>query len=354
MNRNATSAVKDDITESISAMLLFNSSCQAIVETYVAPPPSTTDWYNKISTELDNVQKMIREWRLSGNLYCNTDIISQIITCASFMDSVNGNIEQLFNELKNQYSDTLKNNLVDFLQKISDQINTVYQTVNSYYIDLTNWKNKVEQSKQDINDTINAIQAEEKEIQSEIISINKNIEDLQKQIQNEREAIAKAKDQEKAGIFETVFGIIFAPFTGGTSLILAGFGVASIAEAEAQVSALEDSLKHYQDLIAQDQKNLDDDKKQISSLKLILASVATLIDDCSYIDSSVITLQITLATLRKEISDVVTKISNATNSEMIIGQKFWYEDTYNQWQSIQKLANTLQTTTPVTQKINIG
>src|SRR5690606_40654466 len=104
------------------------------------------------------------------------------------------------------------------------------------------------------------------DLKSQITEINQKIDNFKSQIKADREAIAKAKKAREKGIVETIFGVILAPITLGASLILAGIGVASIAEAESKISDMEKSISQYQKSIVSDQANLSDDQKEVTTL----------------------------------------------------------------------------------------
>src|SRR5690606_5618063 len=122
--------------------------------------------------------------------------------------------------------------------------------------------------------------------------INQKITNLQNQIKTDRKAIAKAKEARKKGITETIFGVLLAPFTLGASLILAGIGVASIAEADQKISEMEKSITKYQKSIVDDQVNLTDDQKAVSSLKGLLMGLSSVLSDMNLISESLQVLKV--------------------------------------------------------------
>lgn len=68
MNQSASEQLQTDIPASISAMVLLNSACQGVVETYI-DQGNAEHWYAQVEQNLNAVQKLVRQWRLSGNLY---------------------------------------------------------------------------------------------------------------------------------------------------------------------------------------------------------------------------------------------------------------------------------------------
>ena len=179
-------------------------------------------------------------------------------------------IDALYDQLNSGYSDALKQKIVGNLKALADPISNIITQMNDYTQKLNDFGKQMQVVHSNMERTIGRIQAQETAIQGEINEINQKIKNLQSQIKTDREAIAKAKAARKRGIIETIFGVLFAPFTFGASLILAGIGVASIAEAEDKISDMENSISGYQKSIASDQVNLSKDQKEVASLKSLL------------------------------------------------------------------------------------
>jgi hypothetical protein len=116
-------------------------------------------------------------------------------------------------------------------------------------------------------------------LQPQITAINTIIATMTAEVIRDRQAIADAQSQSSRGIVETIFGVLFAPFTGGLSLILAGIGVASIVEAQSKVKALESTIKSYQDRIVASQQNLAQDQAQLVTLNGLLVSGSIALSD---------------------------------------------------------------------------
>ncbi|WP_041700480.1 hypothetical protein [Clostridium sp. BNL1100] len=343
----------NQLTTSINAMLLLNSSCQAIIETYIEQSDYANDWCIKVSSKLNEAQKLVREWRLSGNLYFNQDILSQIVSCSQSITGSREQIEGLFKQLSYKYDAALKDEIVNNMNNLTPAINVLETSISNYSSQIRAWNDKMENVHEDLNTIIGEIQAQEVKIQDEIQLINQQISSMQQEIIADREAISKAKAEETKGICETIFGIMLAPITGGASLILAGIGVSSIAEAKEKISGLTDTINKYKNSISTHQNQLAEDQKQITSLKLILMSVGIAANDCVYIATSLDTVQITITTLKQEINDVILKISKAISADEVIMGKVWYEAFCNEWASILEVAQTLASSAPNIQHITV-
>ena len=352
MNSDAPDTLVTHLTTSLSAMALLNSSCQGVVETYCAE--TSSEWYAEVSTELNAAQQLVRQWRLSGNLYFNQDIITRVVTTAGDITATQSTCNALFDDLEAHYDGHKKEKLIATLDTLAQPITAMQSTFQNYTQQLKLWSQQVESAKEALNATIGEIQQEEKNLENDIALTNQKISDLHKQIDDDRKAIANARAQEKRGIYETIFGVLLAPVTGGASLIIAGIGVCSIAEAESEVAVLEKSIRTEHNKIVEDQCHLSDDDKQVVSLKLLLISVETVLSDCTGIITAIEALETTVMSLKEELTNVAGTLAKAETSQEVIMQKVWYRTVCNEWQAIYDVARTLRTASPSTHHKTIG
>ncbi|MBF0194999.1 MAG: non-hemolytic enterotoxin lytic component L1 [Magnetococcales bacterium] len=340
MTTSSSEDLKTQIPDSISAMVLLNSSCQGVVETYIDQSVAGS-WYSKVQEDLNTVQKLVRTWRLSGNLYFSQSIVSSVIDIGEAFKNSRVINEELFDKLNSNYNDAIKQKLINNIQSLQKPIQGLVTSIKSYNDSLNSWASLVENAHEKLNKTIAEIQNEEAQIEAEIAATNLQIDLMKQQIAAFKKAIAKAKEKRTTGIFETIFGVVLAPFTLGTSLILAGFGVSSIVEAEVEVTALQGDISNAAKKIVAGQAHLTDDQKQVASLQGLLLSVGQVDENCTDITRSLEALQITVGTLYSETANVVEDLNKSTTSQQIIIKKVWYMASCNEWENILDVAKTL-------------
>ncbi|WP_299105799.1 hypothetical protein [uncultured Tenacibaculum sp.] len=346
------SKIQEETNTSMNAMLMLNSSCQGIIQSNIERVDSP--WYATLSGELKNAEELVVQWRNNGFLYFKSAILNTMTTTGNqFLDNQK-NIDELFTELNANYSDSLKAKIVSQLQSLSAPITNIETQIDAYSQKLTDFGKKMQVIHSNMETTIGKIQAQEATIKSEINEINQKIANLKAQIKTDREAIAKAKAARKKGIIETIFGVIFAPFTFGASLILAGIGVASIAEAEDKISDMKSSISKYQKSIVSDQANLSKDQKEIASLKSLLLGTGIVLDDMNLIASSLQVLRVSWASLGTELSQIITKTQNAQNAQDANVGQVWFDAACLEWETIVPHATGLGELTIQTRRVTIG
>ena len=341
------------VTESIGAMLLLHSSCQALIEVAIAP--SNSPWYPVLDQELGTAEDLVVGWRQNGYLYFQQAILIEIGTCGQAFLGARSNIDSLFKELSANFTPALQNQIVSAISALEAPVNGMINELTAYGQKLAVFEQALEIPNAQMNTSIAEIQAQEAEIQEQITAINAQIAALQQQVATDRVAISKARAARDRGIVETIFGILLAPFTGGVSLILAGIGVGTIAEAEEQVSALETSISGFQSTIVGDQTTLTTDQQQVATLQGLTMSMALALGDVKSIDSALDALRTSWGVLLSETLSAASDVQNAkTATDAIVGQ-VWFDAACNSWQSIVNFVQQMAgNQAPVPTQVTIG
>jgi len=345
--------VNGEIVSSMNSMLLLSSSCQAVIEDEIKEVSS--DWYKKLDQELGAAENIVLEWRQSGYLYFQTDVLKKIISVGQTIGGLNTSITHLFDEInKNGLTPTNKATLIAQFNQAKTSIKGLDGTIDGYLERLRDFQKQMEGPHSQMTQTIADVQAEESKIKSEISAINTHIKALQHQISVDRKAISKAKAARKRGIIETIFGCVFAPLTGGASLILAGIGASSISDAEHEIQSMESSISNYQGQIVSEQHSLNEDEKIVATLNALNMSTKIVLDDIDSLDLAMTSLRTTWQTFVQELDDVISKIQTASSAQEVVLQQAWWNAAVLAWQNIETSTKTLLDRQTDTNHVRIG
>jgi hypothetical protein len=234
-------------------------------------------------------------------------------------------------------------------------VSGMVSAIDAYGARLKTFETALEAPAQLMAQTVAQVQAQEQDIQAEISRINAHIADLEQQLKTDRAAIAKAESQRTSGIFETVFGILLAPFTGGISLVLAGIGVASLVEAQEKVGHLEDQISGYQQQIVGDSAQLSADQRQVATLQGLILSTNVARDDIGTLFSALDALRVTWGVLLGELQNAATTVAHAQSYQSALVAKVFFDGACNAWQQILNLTGGLSDMDPPTpNRVTIG
>jgi hypothetical protein len=287
-----------------------------------------------LNAQLGAAEGLVIGWRRNGFLYFQQDILQEIIGCGQTFLAAQPTVDALFATLAQGGLDPTKAAIADELAQLTAPIGTMITSLDGYLDKLSGFQGAISVPHGEMTATIAQVQAQEASIQGQIETINQKISAMNVEIQTDRQAIASARAAEHRGIWETVFGVLLAPVTLGGSLVLAGIGVASIAEAESMVASLQSTLDAYQGSIASDQASLSDDQRQIATLSGLSASVGTILDDLSAIDTALDPLRTTWATLQGELQGIASKVRDAGTAQEALVAQVWFDAACIEWKTV--------------------
>lgn len=341
------------LTASMGAMLMLHSSSQALIEASISP--STSSWYSRIDAELGAAEDLVVGWRQSGFLYFRAEILRQVVACGQAFLGAQAQIDSLFQQLESEFSAGVTEQIFSTLNALNAPVAQMTAALGSYLQRLASFQQAMEVPYAQMTTTVAQIQAEATDIQAEIATINAQIATLQDQVVTDRRAISRAETARRSGIVETVFGVLLAPLTGGTSLILAGIGVATIADAQEQVDQLESQISQSQSQIAQDHITLTSDQKQIATLQGLSMSAAIALSDIANTIDALGALRTTWCVLQASLQQAQVDVQKATKVSDAFVTHVWFSAACSAWQTIVTFADTLASAdAPVTKHISVG
>ncbi|HEU4777227.1 MAG TPA: hypothetical protein VFS95_10400 [Telluria sp.] len=348
----SAATVNPQIDLSMNRMLLLNASCQAVIEADIEQVASP--WYQQLDQELGAAEELVIGWRRSGVMYFLSAILNAIGSFGDSFLSAQPAIENLFSQLEQNFTPAAKAALVARLNALTPPLQTLAGQTDDYARRLKAFQVAMATPHSNMETTIADVQAQETHIASEIAGINAQIASLTTQINTDRDIIAKAEKSRTGGILETIFGVLFAPVTGGLSLILAGIGVASIADAQSKVNAMQSEVAGYQQTIAGDQATLGNDERIVATLGALTMSTGLVISDLDNIDSALDALRTSWDVFGGELAGEIDKLGLAASAAEVIVMQAWYASACTEWKLIAENAVSLGNPAITTQVVSIG
>ncbi|XXR86601.1 hypothetical protein WME96_35325 [Sorangium sp. So ce406] len=307
----------------MSAVLLLNSSCQAVIEAEIYQVSSP--WYDQLDQELGAAEELVIQWRRSGFLYFQSEVLDSIDAAGQAFAASKAQIDGLYASLSQSFSAELAAQLVAALRALEPPVQAISGQIAAYLARLAQFERQMGKPHSQMQTTIAEVQAEEVSLKAQIDAINQQIASLQQQVQVDRAAIAQAQARQRSGILETIFGVVLAPFSGGLSLVLVGIGVASIVEAQAMIDKMQSQIQSYQQTIAGDAQMLSQDQAIIATLSGLTMSTGLVLSDMDGIEEALDSLRASWTALDGELANVVDEVRRATSSQQVIVSQAWYD-----------------------------
>ena len=323
--------ITQQLSSSATAAANLSVSCQGILEAHLQAVSSP--WYANLNSQLQQAQALAGEWRTRFASELQTDVLTCVIHCGQAFGERRATITNLFNSSSVDFG-SVRAQLVAELTGLQASTQMIVRTTANYEAQLRDWGQRLSTVQASMGRTVAQIQAQAGDLQAQIVATNLAIGALTTEVVRDRKAIAEAQSQNTSGIVETVFGVLFAPFTGGLSLVLAGIGVSSIVEAQSKVNALESTIKSYQDRIVAAQQTLTQDQAQLVTLNGLLVSGNIALSDLQVSSQMLDQLRTSWDVFFQEMSGIVAKISNAQNASAWVVEKAWFNAACNEWDVI--------------------
>jgi hypothetical protein len=330
MTLNALPITQQLASSNIAAANL-SVSCQGILDTHLQAVASP--WYADLSNQLQQAQALAGEWRTRFASELKTDVLTCVIHCGQAFAAKRAIITNLFIATSADFA-SVKAQLCDELTRLQGSTQMIVRTAAYYEAQLRDWGQRLSTVQAGLGRTVAQVQARAGDLQAQITATNIVMAAMTAEVIRDRQAIAEAQSQNTSGIVETVFGVLFAPFTGGLSLILAGIGVSSIVEAQSKVNALESTIKSYQQRIVASQQALNQEQAQLVTLNGLLVSGTVALNDVQVFGQMLDRVRTSWDGFFQEMNGIVSKISSAQSSSAWVVEKAWFNAACNEWDII--------------------
>ena len=320
--------ITQQLSSSTTAAANLSVSCQGILEARLQAVSSP--WYANLNSQLQQAQALAGEWRTRFANELQIDVLTCVIHCGRRFGERRATITNLFSSTGSDFV-SIRAQLVAELTGLQASTEMIVRTTANYEAQLRDWGQRLSTVQATMGRSVAQIQAQAGSLQAQIVATNLAIGAMTTEVVRDRKAIAEAQSQNTGGIVETIFGVVFAPFTGGLSLVLAGIGVSSIVEAQSKVNALESTIKSYQDRIVAAQQTLTQDQAQLVTLNGLLVSGNIALSDVQVSSQMLDQVRTSWDVFFREMSDIVSKISNAQNASAWVVEKAWFNAACNEW-----------------------
>jgi hypothetical protein len=330
--------VDNELASATSTTANLTAACQGILDTSLAP--SSSHWYPVLHADLQALREVAARWQTQQAGRLLTDVVTSVAVGARAFLGSRDSMDRLFADAEKDPG-MARAALHAELVRLEEVVGAITRAAATYEEGLKRWGHGLQETHEKLSATIHQIQNEEAGLQGEIRGLNATMASMQAEIIRDRQEIAKAQRARDQGVVQTLFGVLFAPITGGLSLILAGIGVASIAEAEGKVKALEQLVANYQARIVAAQVNMSHDQAQVASLQALTLSAGIARSDSESAQKLLDSVRTSWEAFSQELAGVIRKIGKADSAPAMVVERAWWNATVREWELISHGVNLL-------------
>ena len=144
-----------------------------------------------------------------------------------------------------------------------------------------------------------------------------------------------------AAYFLIVVGIALAPETGGASLLVSGVGAAAVIGGAVTWGVMQGKINDQYDEINTDQKELDDDNRQLVALQGLSQASDLAITSLAQASEALSDFRTSWGVFEGELKGVQTKLQSAESSLSIIVQEAFTNAASSEWADATAFAQQL-------------
>lgn len=297
-------------------LTLITQQCHGVMNTtFTAPDPKPT-WFDDLNTKLDSAKTVAADWVNNIAPGVTGGVPVQVIDYGTTYAALSAQIQDIVKAHPDAYGskDPYVKQVHELVAAIEGSISRIITNAQNTSDSLKDWGKKMQKAHDALSSGTASIQNAEVELETNIDEMNSAIKSLNDSIAAENKAIAGAAIGIGVGIFLTIAGIALAPETGGASLVVAGTGALMVIGGAVTWGIMQSKIDKQFKEIAKDQKQLDNDKRQIVALKGLESASNTAIGYTITATTALSEFRTSWSVFQGELSGVLAKLQKAEGS----------------------------------------
>lgn len=326
-----------------SSLHVITTSCIAVQNTSFSPPDPKPDWFDALNAALVNAKTVAADW--VNNI--SVDVTKSVPTAIVDYGTDYAAFSQQIIEIAEAHPDAKGGDnpyvkqVNTLIETLLSALNEILQQVDKVNQQMKEWGQQMQAAHDNLTTGAANIQSAEVDLQSDIDKMNSAIDNLHTLINNENKAIAGAAAAIGLGLFAIVGGIALAFVTFGAGAVVAGAGVAAVIGGAVTWGVMQDKINKQFDEIAKDQKELDQDKRQLVALQGLAQASKLAISSISNATNALADFRASWGVFQGELQGVITKLKNGEASLNILVAETFTKAAEKEWNLVVDFAQSL-------------
>lgn len=265
----STSNLQQKTWASFATLSLITQACQSLRNTqFVAPTPKPA-WFDGLEAKLEAAKANAQDWIDNIAPDVTGGVPVQVINYGTTYAALSAEIQSIVtaNPEATGPSNPFVLQVNELVQALESAVTDIITKAAATSDSLQVWGDLMQKSHNDLATGTTSIQNVETDLTSDITKMNNAISNLNAEIAAENKELVEAQVAVAVGVFMTVVGVALAPATGGGSLVVAGIGGGLVIAGAVGWAKLQDSINSQFNEIDTDQKELNDDNRQLVALQ---------------------------------------------------------------------------------------
>ncbi len=329
---------------SFLSLTLITQAAHGILNTTFTAPTPKPAWFDELSAKLDVAKVNARTWIDSLAPEVTAGVPLQVINYGTTYSAISAQIMQIVNAHPDATGadNPYVKQVAQLVAALQSELKSILANADATSRKLVVWGDAMQKSHDDLSSGAATIQSAETDLQADINKMNTAIKNLNDTIAAENKAIAGSAGAIGLGLILTVVGIALAPETGGASAwLVAGTGGLLVIGGAVAWGVLQHQINEQFDEIAKDQKELDDDNRQMVALQGLATSTTQAVTYTSTATQALSDFRTSWAVFEGELQGVSDKLSKAQASLSTIVQGAFTAAASQEWDQATAFAQQL-------------
>lgn len=334
----------------VSAISIITASCHAIQNTALHPldawtkdPSQKPAWFDPLVAHLDAAKTLANQWVDDIGPTITSKLPGKIVTYGTTYSAVTAKIIEISdaNPMAQGADDPHVKQVFALVNALKTEVTEIHGDLMAEDAIMKKWGQDMQEAYNNLSSGVGDIQGAEAELKADIGKMKSAIEGLKAKIQGENQAIAAAGIAIGVGLLALVAGIALAPATGGGSLVVAAIGGAAVIGGAITWGIMQHRINEQYDEIADDQKRIEEDKRQLVALSGLELGASQAVSALSTATSALSTARALWLFLASELDGVLDQLNLAQEGLALIANEAFVQGAAKEWDSATELAKTL-------------
>lgn len=340
----------------VSAINIITASCHAIQNTQLNPlqawiddPKKKPAWFDPLVAHLDTAKNLANQWVDDIGPDITAKLPGKIVTYGTTYNAITAQIIKIadaFPSAKGADDPNVKN-VFALIDALKSEVTDIHSDILAEDEVMKKWGKDMQAAYNDLSTGVGNIQAAETDLNADIGKMKSAIDGLKAKIEGENKAIAAAGLAICFGAFAMVVGLALAPVSAGTSVIIGGIGAIAVVGGAVTWGMMQHRINEQYDEIAADQKQIDEDKRQLVALAGLEMGTSQAVQSLSVATQALSTARALWLLLATELDGVVSQLNLADQGLALIVNEAFVQGAAKEWDAATDLAKTL-INTPMT------
>src|SRR5690348_12627829 len=342
-NAPAATDTNSNTASGFASLQIVTAACHGVLNTqFIAPSPKPS-WFDDLNAKLDAAKVLANQWIDDIAPKLTASVPSHVIDYGTTYTALTDQIIDLLNKNPNAKGkdDPVVQQVFALISALHDEVETIITDVIGTQEQLKTWGDAMQKSHDDLFAGAANIQSLQIDLQADIGKMNSAIQGLQAQIDAENKAIVAGAMAIGVGLFALVVGIALAPVTGGASLIVSGIGGAAIIGGAVTWGVMQAKINSQFAEIAEDQKRIADDKRQLIALQGLSLAANSAISSIATATSALSDVKVMWTMFQNDLQGTMNKLEKTDENLSAIVNKAYVIAAQKEWNLAVQFAQQL-------------